>query len=234
MTDREIGEMTRKTFEELEQYMRFCMEDSAHDSEHIYRVLSVALEIANHEGDVNFDILICACLLHDIGRKEQFEHPELCHAMVGGKKAYRYLKEHGFGPVFAGRVKECIQSHRYREEHPPQSLEAKILFDADKIDVAGAIGIARTLLYQGEGPQPLYLLERDGQVSDGNGDETPSFFREYHFKLKKIYDCFQTVRGREIALEQRETAETFYRSLLKEVRGSREAGKPVLDSLLSE
>lgn len=64
-----------------------CMEDSVHDKEHIYRVLYNALNIAKTEENVDYDVLICACLLHDIGRKEQFENPSLCHAKVGAELA---------------------------------------------------------------------------------------------------------------------------------------------------
>ena len=74
--------MDKRTFCLLENYMLSCMEDSAHDKEHIYRVLYNALEIAKNESKVDYDILICACLLHDIGRKEQFENPQLCHAQI--------------------------------------------------------------------------------------------------------------------------------------------------------
>lgn len=79
--------MKKETYIFLENYMLSCMVDSAHDKEHIYRVLYNALEIAEHEADVDYDVLICACLLHDIGRKEQFENPKLCHAQVGAAMA---------------------------------------------------------------------------------------------------------------------------------------------------
>lgn len=73
--------------------MLCCMEDTAHDKEHIYRVLYNALEIAKTENNVNYDVLIAACLLHDIGRKEQFENTALCHAIVGSEKATIIAKE---------------------------------------------------------------------------------------------------------------------------------------------
>ena len=82
--------MDKCTFDLLENYMLACMEDTAHDKEHIYRVLFNALEIAKSEDAVDYDVLICACLLHDIGRKEQFENPQLCHAQVGAEKAYQF------------------------------------------------------------------------------------------------------------------------------------------------
>lgn len=61
--------MTRQTYSLLENYMLSCMDDSAHDKEHVYRVLYHALRIAKMLHNVDYDVLIAACLLHDIGRK---------------------------------------------------------------------------------------------------------------------------------------------------------------------
>ena len=63
--------MTKDLYNTLEAYMIASMDDSAHDKEHVYRVLYNALEIAKAEPEVDYDILIAACLLHDIGRKDQ-------------------------------------------------------------------------------------------------------------------------------------------------------------------
>lgn len=226
--------MDRTQFKAIENYMLACMEDSAHDREHVYRVLYTALMIAEEEPDADMDVLVCACLLHDIGRKEQFENPSLCHAKVGGEKAFRFLVGNGFDRSFAERVKDCIVTHRFRENNQPESLEAKILFDADKLDVAGAIGIARTLLYQGYVGTPLYNLAPDGQVSDGTDDEIPSFFQEYKYKLETMYQRFYTKRGRELALSRRQDAVDFYNALLREVRESSHAGRAALVALFPE
>ena len=78
-------------FQLIEEYMLECMQDSAHDKEHIYRVLYVALDIAEQERHVDYDLLIAACLLHDIGRQEKFENPSLCHAVAGAEKARTFL-----------------------------------------------------------------------------------------------------------------------------------------------
>lgn len=226
--------MNQATYCLLETYMLSCMEDSAHDKEHIYRVLYSALEIAKTEKNVDYDVLIAACLLHDIGRKEQFENPALCHAKVGGEKAYRFLTEHGFEVVYAERVKQCISTHRYRKENPPESTEAKILFDADKIDVAGALGIARTLIYKGAVSEPLYSRMPDGRVSDGSNDEPPSFFQEYKYKLENIYSNFYTARGAEIAKNRQQAAVAFYNSLYQEVSTSYQNGREELEKNIWE
>ncbi|MDE5951901.1 MAG: HD domain-containing protein [Acetatifactor sp.] len=226
--------MTKETYQLLEKYMLSCMGDSAHDKEHIYRVLYSALEIAQAEQDVDYDVLICACLLHDVGRREQFDNPSLCHAQVGAEKAYRYLMEQGFEESFAARVRHCILAHRYRNNNVPETIEAKILFDADKLDVTGAIGIARTLFYKGRVSEPLYNVDSQGRVQDGTEDTEPSFFQEYKYKLENIYSHFYTKKGAEMAQARRQAAADYYENLLQEVRliyekGGRELAERAID-----
>ena len=224
--------MKKTTYTLIENYMRTCMEDSAHDREHVYRVLFNALEIAKTESGVDYDILITACLLHDIGRKEQFENPALCHAAVGSEKAYKFLIENSFDTEFSEKVRHCILTHRFRKTNQPQTIEAKILFDADKIEAAGAMGIARTLIYKGIVCEPLYSLRDDGTVSNGEGDKMPSFFQEYKYKLEKLYSNFYTVKGAEIAKQRQQAAVDFYNALYREVNEAYEIGKSELSKVV--
>lgn len=224
--------MTAEQFKDIEEFMFLCMKDGAHDKEHIYRVLYVALDIASHEENVDTDVLIAACLLHDVGRDEQNRDPAVCHAQAGGEKAYDFLRFCGWSEDFAVHVRACIETHRYRTDLQPQTLEAKIVFDADKIDATGTLGIARTLVYKAEGSEPLYGFAPDGTVSDGAEDTEPSFFQEYRFKLDKLYDRFYTKRAYEIAASRRKSAVNFYESMLAEVRSSYEPGKSILAELM--
>lgn len=224
--------MTKETYSLFETYMLSCMNDSAHDKEHIYRVLYNALKIAETEESVDYDILTCACLLHDIGRKEQFEDPALCHAAVGAEKAYKFLIEHNFSSEYAEKVKHCIETHRYRKSNQPKSTEAKILFDADKLEATGTIGIARTLFYKGKVAEPLYSLLPDGTVSDGTDDTEPSFFQEYKYKLENVYSRFYTKTGNKIAKERQHSAVDFYNSMFSEINESYKDGIISLEKLL--
>lgn len=217
--------MDKSTYRRIEEYMLSVMADSAHDKEHIYRVLANAMVIAEAETQVDYDVLICACLLHDIGRPDQIKNPELCHAHVGAAKAYDWLIANGFPEAFADHVKGCILTHRFRKNMPPESVEAKVLFDADKLDVVGAIGVARTLVYKGTVSDPLYNRMPDGKISDGRNDTNPSFFQEYCYKLEKLYDRFYTEKGRKLALERRAAAVLFYENLYREVDELDEQGK---------
>lgn len=226
--------MDKAEFSKIEGYMCSCMADSAHDKEHVYRVLSNALLIARDAGNVDYDVLIAACLLHDIGRQDQLLDPSLCHAQVGAEKAQAYLLSQGYTDGFASHVRSCIQTHRFRKNTPPESLEAKILFDADKLDVVGAIGIARTLAYQGTVGATLYSRTQDGAISDGREDTVPSFFQEYHYKLTKLYDRFYTAQGAQLARQRQGAAVRFYEDLYREIQCFDEAGKARLAELLKE
>ena len=190
--------MTQKTFDLLESHMLACMGDSAHDAEHVRRVLYLALEIAESEPSADRDVLIAACLLHDIGREEQFRDPSLCHAQVGAEKAYRFLLDHDFSEDFAAHVRDCIRTHRFRSGDPPATIEARILFDADKLDVTGASRHgADLLLRRPGGTASVYpSAGRHGLRRHGGGTQgLPLRPAGVQVQAGKIYDRFLT-RGR--------------------------------------
>lgn len=224
--------MNRQQYIAIEEYVRSCMQDIAHYKDHIYRVLYVALDIAKHEKHVDTDVLVASCLMHDIGRKSQFENNALSHAIAGSEMAFAFLLEHGWMKKQAERVKLSIAAHSFRTSSKPHSIEAKILFDADKLDATGALGIARTLLYLGQVSQPLYTLLDDGTVSDGSQDNVYSFFQEYKYKLEKLYDILYTDRGRELAKQRKAAAADFYKNMLREVRSAYECGTDLLKDIL--
>jgi len=210
--------MTRAEYERIERIMRDHMQDSAHDREHVYRLLRAALEIAKAYPRADLDVLVAACLLHDIGRAAQFQAPSVSHAEAGADMAYAHLTEIGWDEARARRVQDAVRAHRFRGSHKPQSIEAKILYDADKLDVTGAMGVARTLMYQGAVGEPLYRVDGRGEPMDGR-EEEPSFFHEYVSKLSRLYDGFYTPEGAGMARPRAKAARDFYESLLEEASG---------------
>ena len=226
--------MTADKYRCIEEFMLSCMSDSAHDKEHVYRVLYNAMMIAKTEENVNYDVLIAACLLHDVGRKEQFADPSLCHAEVGAEKAYRFLSKHDYPDGFKEHVKQCILTHRFRKNRLPETVEARILFDADKLDVVGAMGIARTLLYNGAMAEPLYSLLPDGRVSSGEEDTQPSFLQEYKHKLEKLYNRFYTESALKMAADRQKIATDFYDCLYREALTAYDTGREELNYILKD
>lgn len=225
--------MTYQMYAQIETHMKGQMKDSAHDQMHVYRVLYLALDIAGHEQDVDMDVLIAACLLHDIGRERQSQNLELDHAEIGAEMARGFLEGIGWDAPKIGRVCQCIRDHRYRTGCPPESIEGKILFDADKLDVTGAIGMARTLIYSGQVMEPLYLFDEQGRlVTENGGAEISSFVQEFNYKLRKLYDRFFTARARAIAIKRKRAALSFYDSLIDEIQQSHDMGAERLETIL--
>lgn len=132
--------------------------------------------------------------------------------------AYVFVKGLGWDEQKCRHVQDCITTHRFRMDNPPKTLEAKILFDADKLDVTGALGIARSLIYEGQVGIPLYTLDEDNQIQKGRNPDNPeSFLKEYNFKLIKIYDHFYTEEAKKIAAKRKEITTSFYNELIDEV-----------------
>ncbi len=218
-----------------EGYMVDCLKDDmAHDPQHMYRVLKLAMDIADYEENVNRGILVVACLLHDIGRKAHREDPSLCHAEVGGEMAHQFLIQYGINADIAHAVRSAIQAHRFRSKHKPESIEAKILYDADTIDATGAMGIARSLQYEGNGAIPIYIVDDAGNLLLGSIDQPDSFLREYEFKLKNLYDRLYTGRGREIAQSRQLAAQQFCDALVGEIKEGHTTLHSVLNRLNKE
>lgn len=93
--------MTKAVYEMLLGYMQSCVADRAHDENHVLRVLSNALQIAREEPQADLDILMAACLLHDVARREEMETPGVRHAEAGAGKARAFLQRQGFSAEFA-------------------------------------------------------------------------------------------------------------------------------------
>jgi len=212
--------MEKLMYNIIEKYMLECMNDSAHDPEHIYRVLYLSLNIASKSTEkINFNVLIASCLLHDIGREKQFKNSKICHAEIGGLMAKDFLAKNGWVEEEANHVDNCISTHRYRGNNIPETIEAKILFDADKLDAVGNLGIARTLLYKGIVGNSIYEI-KNGQIYFGeNKEDKETFLREYNFKLKNLHKKFYTKEAMEMAKMQKEYAQIFYDKLVEQIMG---------------
>ena len=200
----------------------------AHDIDHVLRVYNLCLKLAKHERNVDLDVLKTAALLHDIARSK--ESLEVDHAVLGAEISEKILKELGYPQEKIERVKHCILTHRFRSENRPETIEAKILSDADKLDVLGAVGIARSFILAGEYGQKLFVdmpieeyikqnLEGgkyDGKIIDPS-KHSPNL--EFETKFKHIPRRLYTEKAREIAKERVEFMRQFFERLKKEIEG---------------
>jgi uncharacterized protein len=189
-----------------------------HDFMHTERVLNIALNIAEDE-NVDMDVLRMAVLLHDIGRKEQDEScGEICHAENGAKIARKILREFGVDEVKINKICHCIETHRTRRDKAPESIEAKILFDADKIDGLGAIGVLRTASFAGHLGAVVHNPEIDVEKTKAYSKDD-SAYREFLVTHKNIIDKIMTKKGKEIAQKRDRFMKDFFERANKEAAG---------------
>lgn len=224
--------MTKSEYRAIETYMLECMSDAAHDPEHVYRVLGIALELAKDFEGVDYDLLVAACLLHDVGRVEEFHDPSLSHAAVGADKAAKWLAEHGCDDAFCAKVRECIRAHSYRTGGKTEILEGQLLFDADKIEASGLIALTRTMAFSANLGRPMYVVGADGLV-DESENTPPTSLRHYYEKLRKVSDRMYTARAREIVERHNRAMDAAVAALVGEVNEAR-IGLRSLDALLED
>lgn len=197
----------------------FSSSKGCHDFEHTLRVYNLALQIGKKE-KADLEILKLAALLHDIGRKkEDLTAGKICHAILGAKLAEKILKKYNYDKNLIPKILHCIESHRFRGSNKPQSKEAKILFDADKLDSIGAVGIGRAFLFAGEIGATLHNKNSNIKNTKPYSKEDTAF-REFSVKLKHVKDKMLTKEGRRIAKERHKFMVDFFALLKNEINGT--------------
>lgn len=206
------------------------MQNSGHSMCHIDRVLKNAMSIASEYSDVDIEILQAAAILHDIARvKEDLDNTgKIDHAEIGAEIAEKVLKNLNFPENKIPKVKHCIKAHRARSTDIPQSLEARILFDADKLDLLGSVGLARIFMIAGEygqqlhSPEPLEGKSTTNFVEDNiNGrikviaKHSPN--HEYLTKIIHLPNRLYTEKARLIAADRIKFMDIFFVRLRKEL-----------------
>lgn len=196
----------------------FSDSKGSHDWEHTLRVYNLCLHIGRKE-NANLKIIKISAILHDIGRGHQDKHNgKICHAEKGAGLARKLLSEFEVDNDKINKIVHCIETHRFRGNKSPISKEAKVLFDADKLDSIGAVGIGRAFLFAGEIGAKLHNKDIDINKTEEYSKEDTAY-REYMVKLRKVRERMLTEEGRRIADERHNFMVEFFDRLNKEVEG---------------
>ncbi len=197
----------------------YCLtEGGSHGPDHSERVLRMAMTIGQ-QMQARLEIIAPASLLHDIGRKEERSSAgRICHAQLGAELAATLLEEFDYKKEDIEAICHCIRTHRFRGTQQPESLEAKILFDADKLDSIGAIGIGRAFLFAGQIGARLHNPEQD-PFSTLSYSVEDTAYREFRVKMSKVRDQMLTSIGLQLAEQRHTFMETFFDQLTKETSG---------------
>lgn len=189
--------------------------DPIHDFDHVMRVAALGWHLARAEG-ADPEIVRTAALLHDVpvtGTAREDHH------VVAAAQASDYLVGRGVPAAAVDLVVDCIKGHRFRNRGAARnSLEAKCLYDADKIDVLGAIGIVRAFAYAGLHGHSLWhcatFAASEQDLAAGTWPSTPAL--EWRTKLDRLVDSMHTASGRALAAQRHAVALRFCESLQAE------------------
>jgi uncharacterized protein len=192
--------------------------DPIHGFDHVLRVYRLAERLALAEG-ADLEIVRAAALLHDAQDSSAINGNRPAHQHASADFAQRVLEEEGWPAQRIAAALHCIRAHRFRDgTEQPRTLEAQVLFDADKLDAIGATGVARALAYAVLAGAPAYwqpseLFLRTGQTEPG---EPHSSYHEYLFKLRHLMERMHTPTARSIAEERHRLMTEFYINLADE------------------
>ena len=144
------------------------------------------------------------------------------HHHSSAEFAAEVLRAEGWPARRIAAVQHCIRAHRFRDDsEQPHSLEAQILFDADKLDAIGATGVARVIAYSVQAGQSFYAPPSERFLATGELEpgESHTSYHEYLFKLVKLKDRMHTPSARSIAESRHRFLVQFFQELVAESSG---------------
>jgi len=195
--------------------------DAVHDFDHVRRVYQMSERLALEEG-ADLEIVRAAALLHDAQDTTPGAEERAAHHHSSAEFAAQVLEGEGWPAERIAAVQHCIRAHRFRDRNePPATLEAKILFDADKLDVLGAIGVARVVAYATLAGEPVFAQPSEQFLQTGQElpGEPHSAYHEHLFKLRKVKERLFTATARTLAEERTSYLEHYFQRLQAELKG---------------
>lgn len=190
--------------------------DGAHDLGHLDRVWANAVEIAREEGGADLEVLLPAAYFHDAVNLPK-NHPDRARASVASAEwASAYLAADGFAPAKIPAVAHAIAAHSFSANITPETPEAAILQDADRLEALGAIGIAR--MFHVGGAMGGLLFDAEDPLAQNRPLDDKRFSLDHlEVKLFPIAQTMRTATGRELALARVEWMRSFRARLLREI-----------------
>ncbi|KOX91804.1 metal-dependent phosphohydrolase [Haloarcula rubripromontorii] len=193
----------------------------AHDQFHAKRVRDIALRLAGDcDGSVDRDVLAASAWLHDIGRPRERAGAIDDHDEWATAEAAQLLTAEGVESDRISRLKHCIRAHSIRASSPePETLEAKLLFDADKLDAAGARGLIRLACIVGERSgrtDEKYAVIDDASATDLETSDYPDIGLLRNWAQERV-DMLYTHPGRRLGRRRREFMDEFFTQFAGEI-----------------
>jgi uncharacterized protein len=202
----------------VEAQALYATDDSAHDFDHVLRVTRLAEHIAQQEG-ANLTVVRLAALCHDL--PAPMRESRRGHHLAAAAAAHDLLTARGCPIAWVAQVVHCIEAHRFRDQTiQPQTLEAQCLYDADKLDSIGAIGVARVFAYAGRHANRLWTTPV-GAITLDRPKPTGAAYTPVHefvYKLQQLFATLHTATARRIGAERHAYLVAFFGQLDAEMQ----------------
>jgi len=193
----------------------FSADDGSHDAAHLIRVWKNARRIRAEEGG-DLRLLAAAVLLHDCVAVEKNSPLRAEASRLAAEKATGLLAAEGWNAEDVAAVAHAILTHSFSANLAPQTLEAKIVQDADRLDAIGMVGAARCFYIAGRMGSGLYD-PLDPLAENRPLDDKVFAIDHFEVKLFKLADGFQTAAGARMAQERTERLRAIRAMLLDEI-----------------
>jgi uncharacterized protein len=193
-------------------------DDGSHDRSHLLRVWRNATSIAGQEPGCDPTVLAAAVILHDCVAVEKNSPQRSVASRLAASRARMILADLGWDAARIDAAAHAIEAHSFSAGIAPQTLEARIVQDADRLDAIGAIGIARCFYVAGRMGSALYDPE-DPQAVRRDLDDRHFALDHFGAKLFKVAENFQTKAGQALADARSHTMRRFVTTLLEEIDG---------------
>ncbi len=219
-----MNNIHKATLQHWEQKFTACLQamaydDASHDLAHFQRVWKTAQHImAQEPGLANPLVVLAACYFHDVVVLPK-NHPQRSRASsLAAEKARSCLESMKFPPELIANTCHAIESHSYSAGIKPETIEAKIVQDADRMEALGAIGLARVFYTAGMLRQKLFDPE-DPLAEHRELDDRQYALDHFQLKLLKLPDTMQTDAGRAMATKHSDYLRAFMDKLVNELDG---------------
>lgn len=189
--------------------------DAAHDVAHIHRVVKMAKALAAEE-EAQLEVVVPAAWLHDCVTLPKTSPRRSQASRLAAEQAGAFLLEIGYAKALIPAIQHAIAAHSFSAQIPPQTIEAKVVQDADRLDAIGAVGVARCLMLGAEFGIPLYN-EQEPIPQQRPPQDKQFVIDHFYTKLFKLQHTMQTAAGRTEAQRRTAFMEHFITQLVQEI-----------------
>ncbi|KAA3657867.1 MAG: HD domain-containing protein [Chloroflexi bacterium] len=189
--------------------------DGAHKLDHVHRVVKSAKQLAAVE-NADLSVVIPAAWLHDcvIMPKDSWRRNQA--SQMAAKAAGGFLQASGYETELIPAIEHAIAAHSFSAKIPPETIEAKVVQDADRLDAIGAIGIARCIIVGASFGRPLYHPD-EPFAQQRQLDDKQYSIDHFYVKLFKLLETMQTDAGRAEAERRTQFMRDFLAQLKSEI-----------------